>query len=403
MQWASDHKIVYGSSELAQRFATWKQNREFIDQHNEEVKSGMHTYTMGMNQFGAMSNDEFRRTMFGLSSPNQASQATETFQYDENVANPKQWDWRRHGIVTDVKDQAQCGSCWAFSAVAAMEGAFNKQSNGTMPTLCKSKCGKQKKACCSFSEQEIVDCTLDGEDNCDKGGEMHDGFLEIINQKKGVINTEAQYPYTSGGGKSPGKCHSKDTGVATGFKSYANVTHGDEAALAQAVVKQTVVAVAIDASQPNFQFYEAGVYSAPKCKSASKDLDHGVAVVGYGAYTHPAPTPGCKDSEDHTYCNYVKASNDCPLLAAHCKDTCGCCVANPPSYCDGPGNNNAAEVQATLDMIPALQNGKGSNGTKYWLVKNSWGETWGNMGYILMSRNKDNQCGIATDAQFPLF
>ena len=64
-------------------------------------------------------------------------------------------------------------SCWAFSAVAAMEGAFNQKNNGTVPSLCKTKCGKQKKACCSFSEQEIVDCTLDGKDNCNKGGEIH--------------------------------------------------------------------------------------------------------------------------------------------------------------------------------------------------------------------------------------
>ena len=80
--------------------------------------------------------------------------------------------------------------------------------------------------------------------------------------------------------------------MQTGFTAYANVTHGDEAALAQAVVKQTVIAVAIDASQSNFQFYQAGVYDAPGCKSDSNDLDHGVAVVGYGSYSAPAPTPG---------------------------------------------------------------------------------------------------------------
>lgn len=388
LQWADDHKISYGSEELTVRFSTWLENRAFINKHNDEVTKGMHTYAMGLNQFGAMSNDEYRRTVLGLAPPKQASAAVETFQSDD-ASPPDSWDWREHGIVTPVKNQASCGSCWAFSAVAAMEAAFNKKNNGTLPSLCKSTCGPKDTACCSFSEQEIVDCTLNGVCNCDKGGEMHDGYLEIIHQKKGVINTEAQYPYTSGGGSSPGKCHSKDTGVATGFTAYANVTQGDEKALAQAVVKQTVISVAIDASQPTFQFYARGVYNAPGCKSAQKDLDHGVAVVGYGSYDGPAPGPGPGPGPP---------GPPAPT---------GCAAKTDEADCDKAGCEWLAGIKVCIDKdsdlgaIPALQN---STGTDYWLVKNSWGATWGTQeGYILMSRNKNNQCGIVSDAQYPLF
>merc|ERR1712086_888561 len=209
LQWVSQHQVSYGAQDVQSRFTQWKLNRAFI---NADVAQGKHTYTMGLNQFGAMSNQEYRDTVLGLGPPKQPTQAIATFEPDGSTP-PSSWDWREHGIVTAVKNQAQCGSCWAFSAVASMEAAFNKKSNGTMPALCKSKCGPKDTACCSFSEQEIVDCTLNGVCNCDKGGEMHDGFLEIIHQKKGVINTEAQYPYSSGGGKALGKCRSKDTGV----------------------------------------------------------------------------------------------------------------------------------------------------------------------------------------------
>merc|ERR1711957_666549 len=90
---------------------------------------------------------------------------------------PDSWDWRPKGIVTDVKNQGQCGSCWAFSAVAAMEGAYNLKSNGTVPSDCKSYvCGPDKKPCCSFSEQELVDCVNDGAQNCNTGGNPSGGM-----------------------------------------------------------------------------------------------------------------------------------------------------------------------------------------------------------------------------------
>lgn len=87
-----------------------------------------------------------------------------------------------------------------------MEGAYNPAHNGSIDAKCTTTCGPNKKPCCVFSEQELVDCTQGGVDTCDKGGEMHDGMMEIVKNHGGSINTETQYPYTSGGGTTLGKC-----------------------------------------------------------------------------------------------------------------------------------------------------------------------------------------------------
>ena len=126
---------------------------------------------------------------------------------------------------------------------------------------------------------------------------MHDGYLEIINQQKGSINTESQYPYTSvsipqltqpfsntgsqGGGTSKGKCNAKAGGVATGFTGYANVTHGDEMALAAACAEHTVISVAIDASVSTFQFYSNGVYDGVSPRSLAHCLTASFTVTGH--------------------------------------------------------------------------------------------------------------------------
>jgi len=392
LEWTSVHGRDYSShEELEERFAIFQQNQNLINQHNAEVKMGLHTFTMAINKFADLTHDEFRSNMLGKARSPSMTQPLETFR--ATGIPPGEWDWRPTGIVTDVKDQAQCGSCWAFSAVAAMEGAFNRKNNGSIPKLCTASCGPDSVSCCSFSEQEIVDCTLKGTCTCDLGGEMHDGFLEIINNHKGVINTEQQYPYTSGGGTSKGVCRSKDTGVATGFTGYANVTHGNEDALAAASYEKTIISVGIDASQNSFQFYSQGVYNEPECKNSQDDLDHGVAVVGYGTYSGPSPTPGppgppapgpadCVDNNSKETCSAEAGCHWCQALGA------GFCFSFP-----------CGSHEAALHMIPALNN---TTGIDYWLVKNSWGAGWGQDGYILMSRNSNNQCGIVSDAQYPL-
>ena len=163
--------------------------------------------------------------------------------------------------MTPIKDQAQCGSCWAFSAVAALEGAY-KIATGKLVSL---------------SEQQLVSCDTT-DDGCD-GGLMDRAFDWI--ERSGGLCTEAAYKYTSGGGDS-GTCKTTCDPVAT-LTGYVDVAPGNETALMEAVA-QRPVSVAIEADQSVFQLYKGGVLSDVSCGDM---VDHGVVVVGYG---HDAKT-----------------------------------------------------------------------------------------------------------------
>lgn len=309
--WMTQHSLEYSSAdEMFYRFNVYKTNLLKVEQHNEGAAKGEHSFTLGMNKFGAMTNEEYRMNVLGVNRKKKTTNgngASGTFEATSPAAASV--DWRTKGVVSPPKDQGQCGSCWAFSAVGAMEGAHALKT-GKLVTL---------------SEQDLVDCVNHGADTCDAGGEMHDGYLEVI--AAGGIESEASYPYT---GTSGNRCANNKEKFVASFSSYMNVTSGVEAALAAALNTIPTVSVGIDASSFLFQLYSGGVYDNSGCVNSYDELDHGVLAVGYGT---------------------------------------------------------AQGFFSTKD---------------FWLIKNSWGGSWGESGYIRMARNKNNQCGVATDATFPI-
>jgi cathepsin L len=371
--WQIKHGKTYASNgESANRFVVWKSNREFVNAHNAETSQGRHSFSVSLNAFGDMTNEEYRRELLGFRSK-QDDSSDKIIELTQKNA-PASWDWRPKGVVNDIQDQSACGSCWAFSAVAAMEFAANYKFNGSVPSQCQGNiCGPNKTPCCKFSEQELVDCANGGKDTCKVGGEMSDGVSEIVNQMKGVFETEKQYPYTSGwNGTSPGVCKAKSGGVQTSISGFQTIPFGDENALKNAAA-QAVVSIGIDASQQSFQFYSGGVYDESNCSNAKKDLDHGVAIVGYGSGFPPQPPSACHGLNNHTSC-----------VNAHC----WWCTDGKISWCNA--RNVMDKCSSNLSLDPQGD---------YWIVRNSWGDWhWGVSGYIYMSRNKKNQCGVASDA-----
>lgn len=282
----------------------WEDNMKFIKQHNMEATRGLHTYILGMNKYGDMTNTEFVNTMNGYKQ-NVTSGICKKYTTSPKTSMtslPASVDWRDKGYVTGVKDQGQCGSCWSFSSTGSLEGQNFKKTGKLV----------------SLSEQNLIDCsTGEGNDGCN-GGLMDQAFAYVI--KNGGIDTEASYPYVAKEG--PCKYNTQNIGAAA--KGCKDIKAGSETELQSAVAAEGPISVAIDASHTSFQFYKSGVYNEVMCSTIK--LNHAVLVVGYGSLSN-------------------------------------------------------------ID---------------YWLVKNSWGESWGQNGYIMMSRNKNNQCGIASMATFPI-
>ncbi|KAL2926204.1 putative cysteine protease RD21B [Bienertia sinuspersici] len=256
--WLVQHRKNYNAlGEKEKRFEIFKDNLKFIDNHNSDDSQ---TYKLGLNKFADLTNDEFKSVYLGKKKSSMLSSTktkvkSDRYLFKEGDELPKSVDWREKGAVPEVKDQGQCGSCWAFSTIAAVEG-INQIVTGDLLSL---------------SEQELVDCDTSYNSGCD-GGLMDYAFEFIINN--GGIDTESDYPYKA----RDGTCdqYRKNAKVVT-IDGYEDVPENDEKALQKAVAHQPV-SVAIEAGGSSFQFYQSGVFTG----SCGADLDHGVAAVGYG-------------------------------------------------------------------------------------------------------------------------
>lgn len=253
-QWMAQHGRVYETDvEKSKRFKIFSENVNKIEALNKLNRG----FTLGVNAFADLANEEFRASYTGYKGQSSASKLSKSksFKYENVTDVPTSIDWRTKGAVTPIKNQGQCGCCWAFSVVAATEG------------LHQIKTGKL----ISLSEQELVDCDTEYDSGCE-GGLLDTAFTFI--HKQGGLATEANYPYT----EADGECNAKRAAVhAASIGGYEDVPADNEEALMKAVAHQPV-SVAVEGGGFDFQFYSGGVF-AGECGT---DLDHAVTAVGYG-------------------------------------------------------------------------------------------------------------------------
>ena len=245
--------------EVETRFDIFRDNLRFIVTHNMDSNR---TFSMGVNQFTDLTSIEFKEkyiTGYGNGNPLK-SYGCKSFSSNASGA-PASLDWREKGVVNPVRDQGQCGSCWAFGTTANAESVW-AISTGKLLDL---------------SEQELVDCaTGKGYYNMGcNGGQMDSAFKFIINEGQ---CSDSVYPYTSGTTKTAGTCKQCDSVVK--FSSCYDVTPNDQIALKGAVAKNPVV-IAIEADTRYFQSYSSGILTdAAKC---GKSLDHAVEILAWGS------------------------------------------------------------------------------------------------------------------------
>ena len=210
---------------------------------------------MGANKFADLMSEEFAARFAGGFRAKEKRSVNVNNDLKTNLsALPTSVDWEAAGAVTPIKDQGQCGSCWAFSTTGSTEGNVFINTGKLL----------------SLSEQQLVDCSgAEGNQGCN-GGLMDYGFQFIIDNKG--ICSEASYPYTA----ADGTCQTTCKAVAT-ITGFTDVPANSQTALETAVVQQPV-SVAVEADQDVFQFYTGGVMTSA-CGTA---LDHGVLAVGYG-------------------------------------------------------------------------------------------------------------------------
>lgn len=294
------NKNYVSDDDYEYRFNIFRNNVDYIERHNLNNDD----WKMEINQFTDITTSEFKSNYLGLNNfiPSLNTETRKRVLSTSVIDSPKSLDWTTKGVVTAVKNQGQCGSCWAFSTTGALESAY----------------AIKNKKLVSLSEQQLVDCSSSYGDKGCGGGLMDNGFKFAIDNG---LCSEDSYQYKA----VDGQCSTCTPIVKP--SSYVDVTVNNETALLQALLLQPV-SVAIEADQSSFQFYSSGVITS----SCGKNLDHGVLLVGFG-----------KDSK---------------------------------------------------------------SGKKFWKIKNSWGSSWGEQGYVRIQKDvsdKAGMCGIALMASYPVF
>ncbi|KAG1679588.1 Cathepsin L [Nymphon striatum] len=310
--------------------------------------------TLALNYF--QTTEEFVGIMNGYKMSNQTSEGS-TFLAPTGIELPQTVDWRKKGYVTAVKNQGQCGSCWSFSATGSLEGQHFKKTGKLV----------------SLSEQNICDCSRSF------GNYLNFDFI----RGKSYFELE-------------------DNAVI--------VRHINKSVFTQKNTDITVIIYMKLVDESKYRLSNNGCEGG-LMDNAFRYIKSNKGVDTEKSYPYTAEDGTChfkKQDIGATDSGFVDiASGDEKALQKAVATVGPISVAIDASHISfqlySEGVYNEPECSSTALDHGVLAVGYGSdNGKDYWLVKNSWGPGWGVSGYIKMTRNGNNQCGIATKSSYPL-
>lgn len=300
----------YSIEEFKYRANIFNYNLNQIRKHN---LNSSNTWKMGINQFSDQTNSELQ-SLINLKTVPKNNFKKSTLKLNKPYLTDM--DWRKKGIITSVKNQADCGGCWAFSAIETIESHYAIKTN-KLETL---------------SEQQVLDCVWDynfdsnsnlnnclgvGNGGC-LGGTVELAYETII--KMGGSVSEYSYPYVSYTGNDNYICNkSKSMNPIVKISAFEILPMNDYLSILNYIENKGPLTISVDAS--SWFSYRSGIFNG--CNSQRIELNHAVQLVGFGT---------------------------------------------DPNY------------------------------GLYWLVRNSWGSSWGEGGYIRLKRTTYNNCGQSSVA-----
>mmetsp|Transcript_2559 Transcript_2559/g.5483 ORF Transcript_2559/g.5483 Transcript_2559/m.5483 type:complete len:498 (+) Transcript_2559:161-1654(+) len=404
--WVEKFEKEYESTEeKSKRMMIWLRNHVMIESHNNKFPKP--SFTLGHNPFSDLTHQEFRQQMrLGEFTPELIDHEEREFKFatlenkSKRLGNPQlrgvedgaavsrrlseddgesgsssagksgdtdadSHDWTEVGVVGPIRNQGQCGACWAFSAIGAIESVMAIDKWKKLPeekraemardlAAGKKNVGEDLGLVIPLSEQDLIDCDTIYEHGC-MGGLMTTTFQEE-EVKKGICS-EADYPYQMTQGTcATDLCSPVDGSIV---KDKVDIVPRNTQALKDAL-KEAPVTAAMVASDPMFQFYSSGIFNQESCGKVTKQMG----------------MPGCQMLYDD-------------------QDTCLPDI-NHGILVIGYGTDDSATDADVKD---------------FFRVKNSWGEQWGEDGYFRLARFDEDKedpleswgmCGILTLLSYPV-
>ena len=310
--WARDHgKTYHTETEKVQRMNNWMATDKKIKDHNKKHSKGESTYFMRHNEFSDMTPEEFAAHMNLFSYVNDPLEELKNFmplaedgdtytivgqirgkkgrglrQLQDSV------DWVSEGVVTEVKNQQSCGSCWAFAATGGMEAVRAKyiKDNGITDS----------EMLVNLSEQELVDCATSDTGNYGCAGGWPKNAVTKYVKRRGGICSEADYPYENtdvNGCRVDSMCasgvvpYTAFTGCKYVYSCNKNIR--DAELLEAANAESPLILAVIAEPYSNWMSYGGGIFDDTGCGEPSDTaVNHAMLLTGYG------------DSEDGMFYNF---------------------------------------------------------------------------------------------------